>query len=127
MGSLRETVWSRARHRCEYCQLPQASSVLPLELDHIRARKHRGKSTAQNLCLACAYCNAAKGTNVVGYDPETDDLVALFDPRRDEWGEHFAWNGPVLIGKTPKGRATIEVLGINRPDRIQHRRLLHQA
>jgi 5-methylcytosine-specific restriction endonuclease McrA len=37
--------------------------VLPHEIDHIRARKHRGLTTMDNTCLACAHCNAAKGTD----------------------------------------------------------------
>jgi hypothetical protein len=77
--------------------------------------------------LACAYCNAAKGTNAAGFDPETDELVPLFNPRADTWADHFVWDGPILVGRTPIGRATIEVLGINRPERVEHRRLLSEA
>src|SRR5262245_40294802 len=111
----RKAVWQRARGCCEYCLLPQAHSVLPHEIDHVRARKHHGAHTMENTCIACAHCNGAKGSNVAGYDPLTDTLVALFDPRTDEWDEHFHWDGPVLIGKTPVGRATIDVLNINDP------------
>lgn len=31
------------------------------------------------------------------------------------------WNGAVLIGQTPKGRATVQALRINRPDRVETR------
>jgi len=126
MATLRRLVWKRARGRCEYCGLAQTQSSLPLEIDHIRARKHRGPSTAENTCLACAYCNSAKASNAAGYDPLTDKLVPLFDPRRDYWKDHFEWIGPVLKGRTEIGRATIEVLGINRPERVEHRRLLQK-
>jgi hypothetical protein len=67
----------------------------------------------ENTCLACAHCNGAKGSNAAGYDPVTDDLVALFNPRLDTWAEHFVWNGALLVGETPVGRATIDVLSIN--------------
>ena len=50
----RKKVWKRAKGKCEYCLLPQDESVLPHELDHIRAKKHRGLTTMQNTCLACA-------------------------------------------------------------------------
>ena len=123
----RKAVWKRAAGRCEYCQLAQVDSVLPLELDHVRAKKHRGTTTLSNTCLACAYCNSAKGSNVAGYDPVTDALVPLFNPRADDWHDHFKWEGPVLRGLTSEGRATIEVLRINDPDRIEHRRLLQAA
>ena len=127
MASRRQKIWERARGRCEYCRLSQTDTSLPHEIDHIRAKKHRGQTTLQNTCLACAYCNATKGTNAAGYDPITDQLVPLFNPRADLWSEHFEWNGPILVGKTPIGRATIEVLGMNRPKRVEHRRLLLEA
>jgi len=125
--SRRQQVWDRAGSCCEYCQMPQDFDVLPFQLDHIRAQKHGGPTTVANLALACLPCNARKGSNAAGYDPLTDSLVPLFNPRTDEWSEHFRWHGPRLVGKSAIGRATIEVLGINTTDRIQHRRLLIQA
>ncbi|MEM7234686.1 MAG: HNH endonuclease signature motif containing protein, partial [Planctomycetota bacterium] len=106
------------------CWLAQADTVLPHEIDHIRSQKHGGESTLENLCLACSVCNAYKGPNVAGYDPETDELVRLFHPRLDSWGVHFQWVGAELVGRTPEARATIFVLAINSPERIEHRRLL---
>lgn len=122
--SRRQHVRERARDRCEYCQLAQADTTVPHELDHIRAEKHHGPSTLDNLCWACAYCNAHKGTDAAGYDPRTGALVPLFHPRRDRWHRHFTWDGPRLVGKTRVGRATIDVLRINDPERVEHRRLL---
>jgi hypothetical protein len=65
-----------------------------------------------------------KGSNPAGYDPETDTLQPLFNPRTQAWLEHFAWNGGTLEGITAIGRTTIAVLRINDPLRIQHRELL---
>lgn len=81
----------------------------------------------ENTCLACAHCNGAKSSNATGYDPETDDLVPLFNPRKDEWEEHFFWEGPLLVGKTPVGRATIDVLNINEPICVDQRAYLMEA
>jgi len=108
----------------EYCRLSQRDSLLPHAIDHIRAEKHRGETSLENLCWACAQCNAAKGPNIAGYDPKTDDVTVLFNPRTQDWSEHFEWKGGSLVGKTPVGRATIEVLSINAPERVEHRRLL---
>ena len=121
---LRNFIRLRANGSCEYCQLREYDTALPHEVDHVRARKHRGGSQAENLAFSCAYYNAAKGPNVAGHDPATDELVSLFNPRIQKWSEHFRWRGAFLEGKSPVGRATIDVLRINAPERIQHRQLL---
>lgn len=48
-------------------------------------------------------------------DPLTGELVSLYQPRRQIWDEHFAWDasGIHLIGLTAVGRITILVLRIN--------------
>lgn len=125
--SLRRQVIERARGLCEYCRLPQDCTLLPHELDHIRSRKLGGATTLENLCLACAQCNAAKGPLASAYDPATGELVALFNPRVDDWSSHFRWEEATLVGTTPAGRATIDALAINSPDRVAHRRLLIAA
>lgn len=120
----RQHVWERAKGLCEYCEMPQALDVLPFQVDHIRAQKHRGLTTLDNLALACLPCNAAKGPNVAGIDSETGALTPLFNPRTDVWAEHFAWNGAILEGLTAVGRVTIQVLRINDANRVELRALL---
>lgn len=119
--ALRGVVWGRADSICEYCCMPQSLDRRTFEIDHIISRKHRGRTEGANLALACFPCNNHKGTNIVGIDPQTNQKTDLFNPRADIWTEHFQWNGPILIGRTPIGRATIEVLEINLPHRIAHR------
>ncbi len=96
--ALDQLVRSRAGERCEYCHLPALLSDLGHVIDHIRARQHRGVTTAENLALACGRCNLSKGPNVAGFDPESDVVTRLFNPRLDRWDEHFRWEGPVLKG-----------------------------
>jgi hypothetical protein len=122
--ALERLVWQRAGGRCEYCHLPQENHDLPFEIDHIIALKHHGPTRAGNLCLACFACNNHKGTNISGIDPKTKRIVPLFHPRRHKWARHFRWDGPVLIGLTPQGRATVAVLEINLDYRIDLRRSL---
>lgn len=122
--SLREQVWERAKGRCEYCQLPQDHDPRPFHLDHIRPQKHDGATVFENLALCSAACSLFKGPNPAGFDPETDTLHPLFNPRTQSWQEHFEWNGGILVGLTPVGRATIGVLCINDALRVRHRELL---
>ncbi len=121
---MRELVKQRAHQCCEYCRLPQEYDVLPFQIDHIISLKHRGSSNEANLALACYNCNAHKGPNIAGIDIETEEVTRLFHPRRDQWDEHFLWDGPYLIGRTAIGRTTIAVLSINLPERVELRRTL---
>lgn len=121
---LRDQVWQRAASRCEYCQMPQEFTDAVHEVDHIIAEKHRGLTLLENLGLACFPCNNHKGPNIAGIDPQTEIVTRLFHPRLDQWSEHFAWRGPVLMGLTAIGRTTIEVLTINHRHRILHRQAL---
>jgi hypothetical protein len=108
-----EIVRRRADWRCEYCQLPEADSDLPFQIDHVIARKHRGHSKPENLAYACLYCNSYKGPNLAGVDPVTEQIVRLFNPRKDKWAHHFEWQGAWLRGLSAEGRVTIQVLNIN--------------
>jgi hypothetical protein len=69
----------------------------------------------------CSFCNLHKGSNLAGYDPETGALTELFHPRRDEWAEHFFWEGMIIVGRTPMGRTTVEVLQLNSEDQLELR------
>jgi hypothetical protein len=72
----------------------------------------------------CHFCNRHKDPNIAGVDPKTRRIVPLFNPRRHKWSRHFRWDGPVLVGKTPAGRATVGVLKINLDHRVGFRREL---
>ena len=121
---LQQLVRRRARHCCEYCQLPERFSSTPFQFDHIIAEQHGGRTIPGNLALACFADNHHKGPNLAGIDPKTGKRVWLYNPRRHTWHRHFRWNGPILEGRTPIGRATIVVLGINSPHRVAQRAAL---
>lgn len=123
-ASLRRLVWQRAEGRCEYCRMRQEFDELTFQFDHIIPRKHHGSEVDGNLALACFACNNHKGTNLSGLDPQTGELTRLFHPRRDDWAEHFHWDGAGLSGRTAIGRVTIDVLGINLPYRSELRMAL---
>ena len=122
--ALETLVWQRSGHRCEYCRFPAAFAEVPFQIDHVVARQHGGADEAENLALACCFCNRYKGPNLSGVDPATRQVVRLFDPRRQAWEDHFVWDGGVLTGKTGQGRATVQTLNINRPDAVAVRQLL---
>jgi len=114
-------VWGRAKGCCEYCQMPQDFDPTPFEIDHIISEKHKGPRVVGNLCLSCFYCNSFKGSDISSLDAVTRRLTPLFNPRRRKWSRHFRWEGPFLVGRTPIGRVTIELLKINDPFRVEFR------
>jgi len=123
--SLRSLVRERAGDRCEYCGLPQAA--LPFarfHVDHIIAEQHGGTDDAKNLAYCCSRCNFSKGPNLSGIDPESGEIVTLFNPRTQLWAEHFMARGGLIVGITPAGRATVRVLGMNERRRVHLRKAI---
>ena len=125
--AIRHLVRDRAGHRCEDCLLPQKYAVVVrFHIEHIRARQHGGDNDPANLALACPHCNRFKGPNLTSFDPETDELVPLFNPRVQSWHEHFALDDVMLVGLTPIGRATVQLLHMNAEDRLKVRAALKE-
>ncbi len=119
-GRLRSIVENRAGHRCEYCGIQEEDSFLGCQVDHIISEKHGGPTSEDNLALACAPCNRAKGSDIAGVD-ETGRIVPLYHPRRDVWAAHFRRDGRQILGLTPQGRATARLLRFNAPERLDER------
>ncbi len=123
---LRRRVGERARWRCEYCLSPAAFSTQPFDVDHVLPRSKGGLTTLDNLALSCG-CNSYKGDRTHARDLGTGRSVSLFHPRRQRWSRHFAWSEDFLriVGRTARGRATVDALHMNRPELINLRRILH--
>lgn len=85
-------------------------------MEHIIPESLGGSSDEENLALACQGCNGVKAKKTHAIDPVTGRKIPLFHPRRDDWHKHFTWspNQLYLIGLTPRGRATIRELELNR-------------
>ena len=120
----RALVWTRAEGRCEYCRVHQDHVELTHHIEHIVARKHGGPDDPSNLCVACERCNVFKGSDLTGIDPATGQVERLFNPRTQTWAEHFELRGPLIVGLTPTGRATVRVLSMNAGQRLQLRAAL---
>jgi len=103
--------------------MPQdATPLIAFHLEHIVSRQHGGSDDPAGLALACDRCNAYKGPNLTSIDPETRTLVALFNPRADLWCDHFVIRDGQIVGLTPRGRATVRLLNMNAPRRVELRR-----
>ena len=117
---LRELVRRRAGDACEYCRMPQqATPLISFHIEHIVSRQHGGTDDPDGLALACDRCNAFKGPNLTSIDPATRTVVALFNPRANAWSDHFVIRGGHIAGLTPTGRATVRLLNMNAPRRVE--------
>jgi hypothetical protein len=96
-----------------------------MEIDHLIPESLGGSTEESNLWLACSLCNDHKSNRIASVDPETGEMIRLFDPRRQVWTDHFQWNenGDEIVGLTGVGRATVAALNLNRPSLVEARRL----
>jgi hypothetical protein len=121
-ASVRRLVRQRAADRCEYCGLSQASyELVTFHVEHVVAKQHGGTDDDGNLCLSCHWCNLFKGPNLSTM--EQGELVRLFNPRMDNWDEHFVVIEGQIHGLSEIGTATLRLLNMNDPDRVELRRL----
>jgi hypothetical protein len=123
-SALRKQIYKRANGCCEYCFFPEVATLSSHEVDHIIAEKHGGLTETNNLALSCTLCNKYKGSDLTSIDPETENIIPLYHPRRDIWNEHFRLEGAVILPITSIGRVTVRLLQLNRQDRIEERKLL---
>jgi 5-methylcytosine-specific restriction endonuclease McrA len=124
----REAVAQRAQDRCEYCQSQARFATQSFSVEHIRPRSRGGKTTLDNLALACQGCNSHKYAKTDSQDPASGEIVQLYHPRQQEWDEHFRWSEDftLIVGITPTGRATVEALRLNRKNLVNLRRVLYE-
>jgi hypothetical protein len=118
----------RAKGCCEYCMSQEKYASQAFSIEHIHPEALGGSHDLENLALACQGCNNYKYTKVKAIDPESGQIVDLFNPRQDLWVEHFSWNEnfTVIIGISSKGRATVSTLRMNRDFLINQRILFRQ-
>lgn len=111
-ATLKRLVYERADGSCEYCHTSEKNTGQTMHIEHIDPN---GGNELDNLCLSCANCNLSKAKAVTAADPDTDEIVPLFNPRQEVWANHFVWidEGIRIKGVTPVGRATIVRLKMN--------------
>jgi hypothetical protein len=119
---LRRKVAERAKFKCEYCRRLETDAFIRYQSDHIISRKHDGETTFENLAHSCPICNNAKGSDLSTIISDPDKLIRLFNPRKDNWFDHFEIdeNG-IIFHKTDIGEATIKLLKFNDIDRVLER------
>lgn len=110
---MRRQVAARANYLCEYCLISEGDTFFGCHVDHIISVKHGGPTTVDNLAYACVVCNRQKGSDLGSIDWETRTLVRFFNPRSDQWSDHFYLQGARITSPTSIGEVTARILGFN--------------
>jgi len=124
---IKKQVIERAASKCEYCQLSENYSFLPFQIEHVISIKHGGGNEIENLALACVHCNSYKGTDLTTFLNNYEDIVPIFNPRKEDWNVHFETKVGEIIAKTRTAKATIKLLRLNEPERIAIRKVLSEV
>jgi hypothetical protein len=124
---LRRKVVERAKGFCEYCGSDSDFSDSPFDVEHIVPISKNGKTEIENLAFSCHGCNLYKSNKTEGFDVISEEKQRVFNPRKDDWNEHFTWaqNYTIIVGLTPIGRAAVETLRLNRKGLVNQRNLLY--
>lgn len=123
----RKLVAERAGFVCEYCFSQKNFSPDPFSVEHIIPKSKKGSDELENLALSCQGCNGFKYNKILAIDPLSGRNVRIYNPRRDVWKNHFAWHKSFseIVGLTAKGRATINLLKLNREEVVNLRKVLY--
>jgi hypothetical protein len=120
----KKEVRERAGDCCEYCHFARNVAGISFHVDHVLAIKHGGSNDTDNLCFACYPCNSYKGSNIAAADLMTKRASFLFNPREHEWEKHFEIMPDArIVGRSPEGRTTVNVLRMNDEQRLQMRQM----
>ncbi|BAZ12015.1 HNH endonuclease [Calothrix sp. NIES-4071] len=97
---LRAKIRTQANDQCGYCRSLQRYVLGILEIEHIIPKALGGNDDEENLWLACRLCNNYKAAQTHATDPLTNRKVRLYNPRKQNWSQHFEWtnDGSNIIG-----------------------------
>jgi 5-methylcytosine-specific restriction endonuclease McrA len=121
--AVRRQVAIRADYLCEYCGAADADSFIGFEIDHIISLKHGGDNTQENLAYSCPECNRNKGTDIASIDWETKQIERFFNPRIDNWTEHFRADSATIKPISVIGIVTVQIFRFNDDHRLEERQV----
>ncbi|MEA5460986.1 HNH endonuclease signature motif containing protein [Arcicella sp. LKC2W] len=118
----RQFIAQCASYCCEYCLYSDDDTLFKHQIDHIISLKHGGSSDLENLAYACFLCNNSKGSDVGTILLPGTTFIRFYNPRTDNWNDHFELYHGVIYAKSQIGQATIKILEMNNVDRIMEKK-----
>ena len=119
----KKAVAERANYNCEYCFAQSFYTQDSFCTEHILPISKGGTDELDNLAFSCYGCNSYKYNHTEAIDPINGSKVPLFNPRIEQWSDHFKWSKDKteVIGISPIGRATVVRLKLNRKELVNLR------
>ncbi len=148
--TIKEQLKTDQNNKCAYCETKYELMFGDGDVEHFRPKGSYKQERDEklnypgyywlaynwnNLLFSCERCNRKhkgnlfpikKGTKRIANHKslklENNEDVLLVNPYFDEPDEHLGFNKNIVYGKTEKGKKTIEVLGLNKPELQEKRR-----
>jgi hypothetical protein len=78
-----------------------------------------GHNNRRSTAMGRDRCNLHKADRISVTSSVNGDVIPLFNPRLDDWSNHFEWDDYTLVSKSEIGRVTIQALDLNHDRRIR--------
>lgn len=124
-NNMREYMYYEQNCRCAYCRIELPIACCFLQREHIVPKTPHPKwmFEPRNLCFTCDRCNNYKNNNEViqnpdieNYPTESNDYL-IINPFLDKYSNHIElMKGIIYVGKTDKGRFTINTCHLYNPE-----------
>ena len=96
-------------------------SAFDYHIEHIIGLQHGGPSSHNNLAYCRSVCNWKKGPNISTILEFGGELIPLFNPRTQNWFDHFEVQNGHIEPLTPTGEATVKLLELNQGNKVKER------
>jgi hypothetical protein len=94
-----------------------------LELHHL-AKVEFSSSYFGTATYACLVCNRNKGSDIGSILATTGALIRFFNPRLDNWFDHFALDAVIINPLSEIGQVTERIFKFNEIERLDEREVL---
>lgn len=118
--TLKLELWEKFNHQCAYCGT-RLYEPLMADVEHFlpKSKYPDFQEDTDNLLIACRACNMIKRDQ---FPLDENGKPLLLNPVIESFSEHIKQNkNGYLEGLTERGKATIDVLQLNRPSLIEQR------
>jgi hypothetical protein len=122
INSLRQALIDEFNNECGYCRSKLGLTSKP-QIDQFYPKSIYPEKAFQldNLVLSCSVCNVCKANK---FPLDSGGLPLLLNPRVDDFKEHISVEKDgTAIAITDRGKTTIEILHLNRPELVDDRKV----